>query len=201
MSLSSASASASAFGRRLEIGSRIVARVEADGVGLREIGDCGFCAVIRGVVADPERRVIVRAVIGLDAGTVGLAADETVELLARNQLADLVAKAAIGGRARCFGRCGGGRGGSGLGGRRSGGRRCGKVLGRRRRWERGVRDRHCRYNTQIALLRHAGMAGQSQHQRERGRGQQTVKSGTFHHVSPKAVRGQARPLICPTHCN
>ena len=39
------------------------------------------------------------------------------------------------------------------------------------------------------LLRHASMAGQGQYQDQRRRGQQTVKSKTFHHVSPNTCHG------------
>ncbi len=169
--------------RRLEVGCRIVGRVQTNRVGLTQVGDRRLGAVVASVVADPDRRVVVRAVIGLDAGPVGLSVDESLKLAARDQFAQLFAD---GIRGRSVGR--------GLG-RLGGSRRgvllrlflcCGSrghllgwgidVFGRQRRRERRIRHRHRRRGRVVALLRDAGMAGQGQDQDQRRGGQQTVKS-------------------------
>ena len=81
---------------RFEIRSRIVARIEANRIGLRQIGDRSLGAIIAGIVAHPERRVIARTVECLDAGAIGLVADKALELLAADKFAQLV------GRRRCL---------------------------------------------------------------------------------------------------
>ena len=80
--MSSASASASAVARRFEIGRRIVARVETNRIGLRQIGDRRLGAIIAGVVAHPERRVVVRTVEASMPARSALRLTKAVELLA-----------------------------------------------------------------------------------------------------------------------
>src|SRR4029079_3497379 len=79
-------------------------------IGLTQVGDRRLGAVVASVVADPDRRVVVRAVIGLDAGPVGLSVDESLKLAARDQFAQLFADG-IRGRSvgRGLGRLGGSR--------------------------------------------------------------------------------------------
>ena len=89
--LSSASASASGVARRFEVGCRIVVRIQTNRVSLPQVGDCRLGAVVASIVADPDRRVVVRVVIGLDASAVSLSDDEAVKLAARNQFAQLFA--------------------------------------------------------------------------------------------------------------
>ena len=82
---------------RFEIRRRIIARVEADFVSLGEIGGGRLGAGIGGAVPHPDRGVVVRLVEGFDAGAVGFAADDAVELLAGDQLAKLIGDLAVGG--------------------------------------------------------------------------------------------------------
>ena len=83
--------------RRFEIRGRVVVRVEADRVDLPEIGRRGLGALVGGAIAYPQRRVIARLVECLDAFAIGLAVDDTVELLAGNHLAQLIGDRAVGG--------------------------------------------------------------------------------------------------------
>ena len=182
--------------RRLEIGRRIIARVQTNCVSLREVGNRRLGAVVASVVADPERRVVVRAVISLDASAVGLSADEAIELAARDQFAQLLADSASAGAALVarFGRLGGsgrgvllrlllcGAGATCLAGEStslavSGG---GSVVS-----GTGT-DAVVGFSLCCAMPAWLDRAS-TKHQRRRG--QQTVKSCTFHHVSPKTVRG------------
>ena len=200
VSFSSASASASAVIGGGEIGRRIIARVEADVVGLAEIGDGGFGAGIGGAVADPHRLVVARLVEGFDAGAVGLAADGAVERLAGDQFAQFVGDGAVGGRghghrrgrrvwpARPSGRRLGTAGFSG--GRPSFAHRHRNPSGSAAACRRAAAPRSGPAVRRLRLLRLDGLAGQNKHQSEGRRRQQTVKSNDFHReVSQKAEGG------------
>ena len=166
------------FGRRLVLGRhrggevrhRIILRIEADRVDLREIGDRGLGLRVGLAVGEPQRLVVACFVELLDAGAVIFAGDEAVELLAGDQLAQLVGHLRVraGGRCRCgrsFGRLGV--------------RRRGILLGLALRldaqpgrpWPSAATDRLSGIGIAptplVGLLREAGVAGQRQDQARR----------------------------------
>ena len=197
--------------RRFEIRRRIIGGVEPIGIDLAEIGDRALGALVGGAVAHPQRLVVARFVERLDALAVGLAADDAVKL-AGDHVAQLIGDRAVGGGGHRGGghsrgfrrlgcRCSGvllglgrlRRNLGGLGRCRAGS--CSNILGGQRRQQVGIRHRHRRIDLLVGLLRHAGMASKYQDQAESGRGQQAVKSGSFHQgVSQRLCGGHGPPM-------
>ena len=81
-------------GRR-DVRHRIVGRIESVGIDLAQIGDRGFRARVQLAVADPERRVTVSGIIGVEGRPFFLAADDAVEL-AVGEFAQLLGDRRIG---------------------------------------------------------------------------------------------------------
>ena len=193
---------------RLEIRRRIVVRIEADAVDLREIGDRRLGARVGGAIGDPQRRVVARLVERLDAGAIGLsrrpARSNCLPAINSRSLSAMALSATSLARRRL-----------------SAGSACRQswrglfrldlrdpkrappgpagfvdILHRQRRGQRGVRHRHRCFDWLIGLLRHARMAGQQPARAPRqSRPARLLNRGLFTTFLPKLSQGGRAPYM------
>ena len=65
---------------RGDVRHRIIGRIETIGIDLPQIGNRRHSALVEFAVGDPDRRITVGGVIGIESRPIVLAADDAVEL-------------------------------------------------------------------------------------------------------------------------